>query len=239
MLLLPQTLLAVGASASCTIFANTDFDGHDLTHHPAPDAAGCCAQCRATSGCAAFTWMPEPKLCYMKASSAGRRPSPMSGAASYTSGCVLPGCATPPPPPPPPPLPRGGGACSSAFDCSLGGVCEGGRCRCDPQYTGPQCATLRLRRAAVDNGVQLPGKHTWGGHALHNGSKYVGFFSYMAGGCDLNVWQSGSMIIKAVADRPEGPYNADPAPVVGPWSHNVGCHALDPPRPQLTRRRRP
>ena len=79
---------------------------------------------------------------------------------------------------------------------------------CDPQYTGEQCGVMSLRRAKLDNGMQVNGTHTWGGHALKDESsgQWVGYFSYMAGGCDLGVWGSQSMIIKATADAPDGPY---------------------------------
>ena len=48
---------------------------------------------------------------------------------------------------------------------------------------------MSLRRAKPDNGMQYNGTHTWGGHALKDPTddKWVGYFSYMAGGCDLNV----------------------------------------------------
>lgn len=43
----------------------------------------------------------------------------------------------------------------------------------------------------------------------------------MAEYCDLNKWQSQSMIISAVSDAPDGPFNQQRAPVLGPWSHNA------------------
>ena len=77
---------------------------------------------------------------------------------------------------------------------------------CDAQYTGPLCGVVALRRAKPDNGMQVNGTHTWGGHALKDpaSGSWVGYFSYMAAGCDLATWQSNSMIIKAVADAPDG-----------------------------------
>jgi hypothetical protein len=84
---------------------------------------------------------------------------------------------------------------------------------------------LHLRRAKVDNGLQKnsTATHTWGGHAMLDNStkKWVGFFSYLASGCGLNSWQSNSMIISAVADTPDGPYNQKMTPVLAPWSHNA------------------
>ena len=43
----------------------------------------------------------------------------------------------------------------------------------------------------------------------------------MAEYCDLDKWQSQSMIISAVSDAPDGPFNQQRAPVLGPWSHNA------------------
>jgi hypothetical protein len=43
----------------------------------------------------------------------------------------------------------------------------------------------------------------------------------MAGGCDLGVWQSNSMIISAVSDAPDGPYDQQIKPVTPPWTHNA------------------
>ena len=34
--------------------------------------------------------------------------------------------------------------------------------------------------------------------------KWVGFYSYMAYGCDLHTWTSNSMIVSAIADEPDG-----------------------------------
>ena len=64
-------------------------------------------------------------------------------------------------------LPRGGGSCSTDFDCSLGGLCKHQTCVCDAAYTGSQCGVLRLRRAKLNNGMaNSTAAHTWGGHAL-------------------------------------------------------------------------
>ena len=127
------------------------------------------------------------------------------------------------PPPPLPPPPYGGGACADSWDCSLAGECVSGKCVCDPQYTGSLCAVLRLRRARLGNGMQANGTHTWGGHALKEPSsgKYVGFFSYMAGRCDMRQWATNSMIVRAVSDEPDGPFSQQLAPVTAPWTHNA------------------
>ena len=62
-----------------------------------------------------------------------------------------------------------------------------------------------------------------GGHAIRDkpSNQWVGFFSYIAGHCGLSRWRTSSMIIRAVAESPDGPYNKQMAPVIGPWSHNA------------------
>lgn len=165
---------AVAAAApACTTFLNTDFNGHDLhAKHGLGNPGACCSLCKATQGCGFWTFMPGGGVCYMKTSDTGRRPSPRSGADTYTSGCKGTNCTAPPPPPPHPhppgpqppgpPPPHGGGECASEWDCSLGGVCSAGKCICDPQYTGSHCSVLQLRRAKLNNGMQVNGTHTWG-----------------------------------------------------------------------------
>ena len=118
--------------------------------------------------------------------------------------------------------------CANDWDCSLGGECQtpSSTCKCEAQFTGAHCSIMRLRRAKVNNGIQQnsTAAHTWGGHAVEDPErkgKWVGFFSYMAGGCGLNTWQSNSMIITAVADAPDGPYDQQMAPVTAPWTHNA------------------
>ncbi|OQR92440.1 hypothetical protein ACHHYP_03709 [Achlya hypogyna] len=59
---------------------NTDFYGNDLTNTPAAAATSCCAICRNTSGCTAYSWYQG--VCYLK-SSAGT-PSNKAGVTSAT-----------------------------------------------------------------------------------------------------------------------------------------------------------
>ena len=79
---------AAPPSSACKVFANIDFNGHDLhkAHGGgAADPAGCCAACGAAKGCGFWTFMP-PQTCYLKTSDQGRRPSPRAGKGAYTSG---------------------------------------------------------------------------------------------------------------------------------------------------------
>jgi hypothetical protein len=217
-------VLVAASTQQCTELGNTDFNGHDLQPLQRRDVsspAECCDLCGNNTGCTVWTFMP-PRTCYLKDSAAGQRSMP-----NYVSGCLGacppgPPAPTPPPPPPPPaPIPRGGGTCSDEWDCSLAGDCHKGKCTCDAQYTGSHCGVLRLRKAKVDNGLQAnsTATHTWGGHALKDAAsgKWVGYFSYMAAGCGLHNWQSNSMIISAVAESPDGPYDKQMRSVTAPY----------------------
>jgi len=211
--LLCGAISAAIAAQSCNSLADTDFNGYDvqpLQRRSASSSDECCEMCsnNTAAGCKVWTYMPNG-VCYLKTSAAGQRSMP-----GYVSGYIGSG----------PTLPRGGGTCSTSFDCSLGGECIHGQCACDPQYTGAQCGVLRLRRAKLNNGMAHSiAEHTWGGHAMQDkaSGKWVGFFSYMANGCDLSTWGSNSMIVRAVADAPDGPFDQQVEPVTGPWTHNA------------------
>ena len=81
------------------------------------------------------------------------------------------------------PVPHGGAACTTDWDCALGGLCNASRrCACDLWFTGPNCTMLNLARAKPDNGFSVPGFSTWGGHAVRSrleadGHTWRGFFS--------------------------------------------------------------
>ena len=145
------------AASSCTApLANTDFNGPDGPGKPcgakATSAADCCAKCGATSGCKTWTYMPAASNCCFKTSAAGRRTEP-----GYVSGCVevngkcpvpIPSAPAPPPAPRPPAPSPPPPPCQTDEDCSLNGVCSGGKCKCDPGWTtlanadGPWCGFL-------------------------------------------------------------------------------------------------
>jgi len=231
-------ILISTAALSCVTLNHTDFDGHDLkpvTSRNAKSASACCDLCTTTATCNVWTFIPHSSVCFLKTSAAGIRQFE-----DYVSGCKAGvSCPAGPPPPPPPrpppspppppaPLVRGGGACSTAWDCSLGGECVSSKCACDAQYTGAHCAVLRLKPAKLsnsfgENSTAPDATHHWGGHAIQDNStkKWVGFFSYMAEYCDLSRWTSQSMIISAVSDAPDGPFNQQRTPVTGPWTHNA------------------
>ena len=106
------------------------------------------------------------------------------------------------------PVPHGGAACSTDWDCALGGACTAGHCACDPWFTGRNCTLLNLARAKPHNGLRLPGHSTWGGHAVYDNATdtWVGFFSLIAGGCLLSAYRTNSKSVLAVAASPDGPF---------------------------------
>ena len=250
---------AASAAGSCKVLADTDFNGHDMSpacgirNSSGPSA--CCDSCAANPGCYFWTFAP-PDTCCLKSSDAGRRPSPRSGAEAYTSGCRNQSCAVPPAAPPPPPLPpapappplrpwqppNGGGACTTDWNCSLGGECTAGKCVCDPWFTGHNCTLLNLQRAKPDAGFRPPNYHSWGGHAAWDERRglWMGLFSFMVRRCSLDAWTTNSASVLATSKEVDGPYTLEgdpdpdalapgnPALIVPPWSHNTYL-THDPP----------
>jgi hypothetical protein len=49
----------------------------------------------------------------------------------------------------------GGGACDSAFNCSLNGACNAGACACSPPWSGATCATLTYATTTPASGQNL------------------------------------------------------------------------------------
>merc|ERR1719473_668391 len=74
-----------------------------------------------------------------------------------------------------PGIPHGGGACTTDFDCSLGGTCNASTaaCDCDPWFTGETCALLNLQAPADDQGGTcgrgFDSYYSWGGRAVPDG----------------------------------------------------------------------
>jgi len=143
---------------------------------------------------------------------------------------------------PPSQQPHGGGLCTSDWNCSLGGECSYGICKCDPWFTGKNCALLNLAPASsLDQGLQLPGYRTWCGHCVHDpeANRFVGLFSVMVGHCSLWAWGTASGIVIAEANKSEGPYRLldakrggqtdtlEDAIVIPPYAHNAYV-AFDP-----------
>ena len=127
--------------------------------------------------------------------------------------------------------PNGGANCTEARDCFLAGECVAGCCVCDAWASGANCSRLNLAPAKPQNGLQLPGYHSWGGRALKDKATglYHGYFSFMLGGCTLSSWTSNSALIHAVSSTPDGPFVPEgpsvypqmPGVFVPPWAHSA------------------
>jgi hypothetical protein len=116
----------------------------------------------------------------------------------------------------------GGGACSSAEDCSLGGECVSAACVCDKTWTGAHCAALNLGKAPKVGAYRhnANGSTSWGGlPVLAADKKYHLFFAEFANGCGLGSWGTNSQVLKAVSTSPSGPFT-DPTVVAPPFHHN-------------------
>ena len=77
---------------TCTVWPNTDLNGHDLQRANGTWSTGdCCAACSKTAGCKFWTFMGIAEkgglndYCFLKTSDAGRRGTP-SAVKSCTSG---------------------------------------------------------------------------------------------------------------------------------------------------------
>ena len=82
------------------------------------------------------------------------------------------------------------GQCSSASDCSLAGLCVAGRCKCDPAFTGPNCAALNLLPAQRSAGYNpgSNGSSAWGGNPVPGPDGLWHFFgSEFTNGCGACV----------------------------------------------------
>eukprot|EP01065_Artemidia_motanka_P004617 TRINITY_DN121_c0_g1_i3.p1 TRINITY_DN121_c0_g1~~TRINITY_DN121_c0_g1_i3.p1 ORF type:complete len:409 (+),score=155.10 TRINITY_DN121_c0_g1_i3:61-1227(+) len=100
--------------------------------------------------------------------------------------------------------------CSSDLDCSLNGVCTGGKCECDAAWNGTACeklATLLRTPGHIPAYGYKPNITSWGGgmYKADDGLYHL-FVSEMADDhgnfCGLKQWQSHSRIAHAVAKDP-------------------------------------
>jgi hypothetical protein len=116
--------------------------------------------------------------------------------------------------------------CTSDSDCSLLGVCTGGRCDCDAGWTGADCARADLLPydPAAGHGYVNATSASWGGHPLADPSvpgRWTLFVSEMAAGCPLWLFENNSYVARAVSDTgPGGPYT-HVGTVEAPFAHSV------------------
>ena len=62
-------------------------------------------------------------------------------------------------------LPKGGGACTSAAQCQLNGVCTSRTCRCDAAWTGLNCSALDVLPSPIEGALYGRSSQisSWGG----------------------------------------------------------------------------
>jgi hypothetical protein len=120
--------------------------------------------------------------------------------------------------------------CTSALDCQLNGVCDGGACACYPAWTGANCAVLNLLPAAVGDGYGYLGSNTssWGAGVVFDptSNSYVMFNDEMNNHCGLQTWGHNSRCVLSVSETPAGPFTRLQV-VVESWCHGSSI-ARDP-----------
>jgi hypothetical protein len=119
-------------------------------------------------------------------------------------------------------LPKGGGACTSAAQCQLNGVCTSRTCHCDAAWTGLNCSALDVLPSPIEGALYGRSSQTssWGGGVVKddNGTYHL-WAAEMAEHCGLESWTPNSMIRHATASTPTGPFTPQEI-VVGPFAHN-------------------
>ena len=118
---------------------------------------------------------------------------------------------------------RGGGACTTSFNCSLNGQCTAGACVCDPPWGGDSCQTL-IYATTPASGQNLwsgpftdPNLNTWNGPIVTGADGTYHLFD--------PVYEHASLwnviyYAHGVASKPEGPYD---------WSlPNISSNAINP-----------
>ena len=166
-------------------------------------------------------------------------PQPCPGSTANNTFCMTDAaphqCDAPPStkPCPPCPKPRGPG-CNTEEDCSLGGECVNGVCKCDATWKGDHCVQLNLLPAnksahgyqrgnnfGIDTipGVANESFASWGGQAVYaeDGQYHLVFADFMA--CGLGCWGTASQLARAVSQHPLGPYKKSEV-IAPPFHHN-------------------
>ena len=111
--------------------------------------------------------------------------------------------------------------CKTEMDCQLNGICSQGSCICDSGWRGEACEELDL--LPVDSLTPAYGSNgttSWGGSVVKSstGSFHM-FAAEMANSCGMTTWATNSIIVHAVANSPEGPYQRREV-VMPPFAHN-------------------
>jgi len=116
--------------------------------------------------------------------------------------------------------------CTTAADCSLGGVCTASRCVCWPTWSGPNCSVLNLQPSPATCGGAFrrpKNQSSWGGSVLLDNGVYHMFSADMEKHCGLNSWQRNSRIVHLTSTTPTGPF-VERDVVMTPFAHNPTVH---------------
>jgi len=114
--------------------------------------------------------------------------------------------------------------CATDADCQLNGECLQGLCVCDPAWGKADCSELQLLPSPAAPAYPPPKlfnvTSSWGGSVVRDDDgKYHMFVSEFAEDCGLKSWATNSMIVHAVADAPQGPFQRIGV-VVDAFAHN-------------------
>ena len=116
--------------------------------------------------------------------------------------------------------------CTTAADCSLGGVCTASKCACWPTWSGPNCSVLNLQAstALCAGAFRRPNNQSsWGGSVLLDNGVYHMYSADMEKHCGLNSWQRNSRIVHLTSTTPTGPFIQRDV-VEKPFAHNPTVH---------------
>jgi len=118
--------------------------------------------------------------------------------------------------------------CSTAFDCSLGGECVAGQCKCDATWTGKNCVQLNLlpvdkssrgyRWDMLNQTGSNQSTASWGGLPVYVDGEYHLIHADFDKGCGLGCWGTNSQVARSVSNSPTGPYRK--AEVIAPPFHH-------------------
>lgn len=121
---------------------------------------------------------------------------------------------------------KGGAPCATAMDCNLGGLCDGGACRCFPQWTRPDCGAIHLLPNEGPSGFYHRDASSWGGSIVRGGDGLFHMFvSRITYECGIRSWYPNSEVVHAVSEVGTGPY-AYADTVVGRFAHNPTAHRV-------------
>eukprot|EP00658_Telonema_sp_P-2_P054175 TRINITY_DN43119_c0_g1_i1.p1 TRINITY_DN43119_c0_g1~~TRINITY_DN43119_c0_g1_i1.p1 ORF type:complete len:344 (-),score=25.93 TRINITY_DN43119_c0_g1_i1:42-1073(-) len=117
--------------------------------------------------------------------------------------------------------------CTTASDCSLGGVCTAGSCVCWPTWTGPNCSVLNVlpSPATCAGAWRRPANQSsWGGSVVRDDAGLYHMVSAdMEAHCGLDSWQRNSRIVHLTSAKPTGPFVQSDV-VLDAFAHNPTLH---------------